>query len=140
MARSMNQTLAWISSGVLSLALFGAGITVFKLMVKGGSHAAVGDDHKAADNHGDSLSAKSGHGSDPAGKVEHEADSADHKTKMDPKSPSKAETTPKKAEPDIHEPATPSDHKDTHNSAGSEKASGEEEISADQFKEKSEHH
>lgn len=121
MARSMNQTLAWMSAVVLSFVLFGAGFGLFKVMVKsGGGH---GESHGASsaisNDHGEEgHAAKDDHApkDDHADKAEHEGSSEatvkeDHVEKKEDHAEKKVE------------PTEPASH-------------GEEdgEISADQFK------
>ena len=127
MARSMNQTLAWITSGVLSIALFGAGYAAFKVMVKGGAHGPSGSDHDA---HGD-VKARHDEGHTTQAVAPRVEAKPDHEV------PKKEEPGPDHHGAETHQPA---DDAAPHGESADHQESGDEEISADQFKSKSEPH
>ena len=111
MARSVNQTVAWIFAVVFSVGVFGVGYLVIKASTPHQDH----DLEHMSEGDASSHSAASSHGHGEPAKIEAE----EHHS----------------AAPAHDSHAAPATSHDAPHSAG-----GEEEISADQFKGKSEHH
>lgn len=136
MARTVNQTLAWFSSIFISLAVFGVGYGLFSLL----AHAeADADGHEAAASHessdhdaeGQAIEAEAHGDSYEPAQAEEKSEGHGSKASAEDDPQVKAEAPASELRARKHAPA-----EDDPRASGHE----EEEISAEQFKHKDEHH